>query len=176
MAEDEKSVEDFLAEIDSGEFDDIDFDDSNKKKEPIGVDPITTENAREKVLEGLANLLPTLDRVIGTLAEKVEAGDTYESTLQGVASVANVVISGLKAADAIDARENKMKHEENMKKLQHEQKLKEIEVREEKKANGLPKLGSGNTVNVFHGSPTDFFKQVSIEHKKVEDANVVDID
>lgn len=146
---------------------------SGVKKKSKPVEEINDANAKDVIYASLAKVLNQLGRVSEELTEKVESGDTYESTLMGISSAATTIVNGIGKLDAIEARKQKMAHEEKMIELKSKKKKEEIEL----KGIAAPKAGGNTQINNFIGDRESFLKACNGTLKiDPENSEVVGID
>jgi vacuolar-type H+-ATPase subunit I/STV1 len=164
-------LDDLLAEL---EDDTLELDQLPEKTPRIQkeAERINEDNVVDTFYSTLSDVADKLKRATNELIDKVEAGDTYESTLQGLAALIGHANNTAGKLDAREARKEKMAHDKAMADIKLEHKLIELEKR------GDTKKIVTNTQNNnhFYGGITDCLKGLDKIEKSEDEPKVFDID
>ena len=114
-----------------------------KERAEIVATDITPTNQTNILYQKIGGLVDNLEGVLGEFKERIEEGDTYESTIMGFTQTATTLNSTLNTIQKSIADEQKHLRSLERDKIQHEQKKELIEHRA-KHTN--KEIGSNNTL------------------------------
>lgn len=168
---DSDNLDSLLAEL---EDDTLELEQLPEKKPKVKkeVEVINDDNVIDTFYDTLSDVSDKLRRASDELIEKVEAGDTYESTLQGLAALLGHANTTASKLDAREARREKMAHDKEMANLKLEHKLIELE----KKGDTKKLTTNVQNNNHFYGGITDCLKGLENIEKTGDEPVIVDID
>ena len=164
-------MKDLLMELES---DMVEFNPTSKKK--VSEIPTINEGNMEDVLmDRLGGLITTLEAGSETLSDRLEAGDTYESTVIGLSQLTGNLLNVVKVLDDRKKVRDKRKHDKEMQTQAHLNRKAEIELRAKLQPE---KIGNNNTITQnnfsgFVGNQEDFIK--TLKNATKSEVEVIDV-